>query len=679
VLLCTDANGGATTSGCATVSGIVAIANGGTGASTGSAALTNLGAVAATTTVNGHALSGNVTVSASDLTTGTLAHAQLPVLVSADIPNNAANTTGSASGFTGSLAGDVTGTQSSTSVGKINGGIVPVSANVLSSNASSQLIATTSHNLSMPANCIAASGSGTTYTCSTSPAFTPAVGDHIQFKADVANTGSATLSVNGGTASIVKKWGGSGNLIANDLLAGHWVSATFDGSYWQLEGQLGNANATELNGTTITGLSGSGSVVALTNSPVFTTPALGVASATSVTASSFVGPLMGNASTATTAASLSGASTLPNGTTATTQSAHNNSTNLATTAYVDNAVSVPSAAPFSDILCASGNSGWPNSQNVSIGSLSISNITYSGGTFTFTTASGLQNDGYLVGQTVQATGTTGGTGNFNAQYIIAGISSQTSFTATSGTATGTAYGSGGTVSMVCNNNSDVISFGTMAAFASTLSLPPMTSFTQYGIRSQYELITPTTAPTLNLPVLYYNGVSVASVAGSLSLGTSKYSVGSVKYTFTVPQTGNIVATIDSQSLSTSAILTVGGPPSYTATSASYPLSLRTYFSTAGVSFADTITYSSGGTSCTNGTQTVTFTNGGGAGATGTITVSGGIPSGAVTVTTPGYGYTSVPTTGTVATCSGATTFTSSGSLGGGAGTALRLLSFTAHN
>ena len=427
------------------------------------------------------------------------------------------------------------------------------------------------------------------------------------------------------------------------------------------------------NTGTVTSVSGDGVV---TNGTITVSGSLGLANAPAHT-------ILGNS--AGSSGPPAYLTAIPNGVTATTQTYGDTSASVATDSFVAASVAaVPGASfvysyPAGDIICASGNSGWPSSQNVSIGSLSISNITYSGGTFTFTTASGLQNDGYLVGQTVQVTGTTGGTGNFNAQYSIAGIASQTSFTATSGTATGTAYGSGGTVSMVCNNNSDVISFGTIAAFASTLSLPSMTIPTQYSISSQYELITPATAPTLNLPVLYYNGVSVASVAGSLSLGTSKYSDGSVKYTFTVPQTGNIVATIDSQSLSTSAILTVGVPPSYTATSASYPLSLRTYFSAAGVSFADTITYSSGGTSCTNGTQTVTFTSGGGAGATGTITVSGGIPSGAVTVTTPGYGYTSVPTTGTVATCSGATTFTSSGSLGGGSGTALRLLSFTAHN
>ncbi|WP_420238562.1 hypothetical protein ACOBR2_02855 [Telmatobacter bradus] len=58
--------------------------------------LSSLGGVANTTTVNGHALSSNVTVSASDLTTGTLPHAQLPTLVSGDIPNNAASTSGNA-------------------------------------------------------------------------------------------------------------------------------------------------------------------------------------------------------------------------------------------------------------------------------------------------------------------------------------------------------------------------------------------------------------------------------------------------------------------------------------------------------------------------------------------------------------------------------------------------------
>jgi fibronectin-binding autotransporter adhesin len=57
--------------------------------------------VAPSTTVNTHALSSNVVISASDLTTGTLPHAQLPTLLTGDIPNNAANTSGTAANLSG--------------------------------------------------------------------------------------------------------------------------------------------------------------------------------------------------------------------------------------------------------------------------------------------------------------------------------------------------------------------------------------------------------------------------------------------------------------------------------------------------------------------------------------------------------------------------------------------------
>jgi hypothetical protein len=62
------------------------------------------GKVPTTTTVNGYALSGNIVVSASDITTGTLPHAQLPTLLSGDIPNNAANTSGTAANLSGTPA-----------------------------------------------------------------------------------------------------------------------------------------------------------------------------------------------------------------------------------------------------------------------------------------------------------------------------------------------------------------------------------------------------------------------------------------------------------------------------------------------------------------------------------------------------------------------------------------------
>src|SRR5579863_523610 len=162
----------------------------------------------------------------------------------------------SAANFTGNLSGDVTGTQSATTVGKINGGAVPASANLLATNASSQPTAATAHNESVPRTC-ATTNSGNAYTCTTSPSFTPMAGDTISIDFNAANTGSATLAVNGASAATIKKWGNSSTLATNDVLAGHWIAATFDGTYWQLEGQLGNANAPNLTTTASSTFGGS--------------------------------------------------------------------------------------------------------------------------------------------------------------------------------------------------------------------------------------------------------------------------------------------------------------------------------------------------------------------------------------------------------------------------------------
>jgi hypothetical protein len=118
---------------------------------------------------------------------------------------------------------------------------------LLATNSSAQPTAATAHNESAPRSCTTAN-SGNAYSCTTVPSFTPAGGDTISIDFNVANTGSATLAVNGAAAATIKKWGNSSSLAANDVLAGHWISATYDGSYWQLEGQLGNANATQING-----------------------------------------------------------------------------------------------------------------------------------------------------------------------------------------------------------------------------------------------------------------------------------------------------------------------------------------------------------------------------------------------------------------------------------------------
>ena len=226
---------------------------------------------------------------------------------------NAASAT-TATNFSGSLTGDVTGTQSATTVAKVNGGAVPASAALVGTNASSQAVAATAHNESVPRTCTTANTSNA-YTCSTTPSFTPAAGDTISIAFNAANSGAATLAVNGATAAAIKKLGNSSNLSANDVLAGHWIGATYDGTSWQLEGQLGNANATQVNGAAVPasaavlGTNSSSQAVAATAAQI-----VGVIGATAVsnatTAVSFSGSLVGDVTGtqgATTVAKVNGA------------------------------------------------------------------------------------------------------------------------------------------------------------------------------------------------------------------------------------------------------------------------------------------------------------------------------------------------------------------------------------
>jgi hypothetical protein len=196
----------------------------------------------AATTVNEHELSGDVTVSASDITTGTLPHAQLPALASVDIPNNAASTTGNAATATALAATPTSCATGYAPTGILANGNATGCAAVNSGSV-------TSVGLAIPGSAL--------YTVSGSPV-----------------TGSGTLTLTPNTQT------------ANTFLAGP----------------------------------ASGSTAA---APAFR----GIASADL--------PATIAASTTGTAAGLSAASALPGGTTAATQSAGDNSTKVATTAYVD--------------------------------------------------------------------------------------------------------------------------------------------------------------------------------------------------------------------------------------------------------------------------------------------------------------------------------------------------------
>jgi hypothetical protein len=123
-------------------------------------------------------------------------------------------------------------------------------------NGASPSSAATAHQLNAPLTCTTTNSSNA-YSCSTSPTFTPAANDRVQVTFNAANTGSATLAVNGATATTIYKYGGSSALVANDLLAGHIISAVYTGSQWQLEGQLGNPTLVLVAAGTVTLATGS--------------------------------------------------------------------------------------------------------------------------------------------------------------------------------------------------------------------------------------------------------------------------------------------------------------------------------------------------------------------------------------------------------------------------------------
>ncbi len=103
-------------------------------------------------------------------------------------------------------------------------------------------------------DCVAASGSGTHYTCSTENSFTPTAGDIIIFKFDVVNGANSDLAVNGATAyPIVNNL----TLVAmptTTAAIGTESVMMFDGSHWQMN--IGSSGSSSSHNFTC-GVSGS--------------------------------------------------------------------------------------------------------------------------------------------------------------------------------------------------------------------------------------------------------------------------------------------------------------------------------------------------------------------------------------------------------------------------------------
>lgn len=306
-------------------------------------------AVANTVTVNGHALSSNVVVSASDLTTGTLPHAQLPTLLSGDIPNNAANSSGTSAGLTGTPSISITnllasGTITLTGIESISGntclqinalGVVSNTGSVCGTGGGGftnpmtllgdMIDATTggtaarlAGNTSSNAEVLVSLGSGGV---ATAPAWTaaPAISaaNMLSFPTfNQSTTGNAATATSATTATNVA--GGAIGSILYQTAAG---TSAF------LAGNTAASDEVVLSH----GTGSAAQAPTLSNAPALS--AANMSSFPTLNQST-----SGNAATATTAANLSGTPALPNGTTASTQTTGDATSKLANDAFVAAAI-----------------------------------------------------------------------------------------------------------------------------------------------------------------------------------------------------------------------------------------------------------------------------------------------------------------------------------------------------
>lgn len=127
-------------------------------------------------------------------------------------------------------------------------------------------------------------GANDTYACSPTPALGAyGVGQVIWFKAATANTGAATININALGAKTIKKVAGgvTTDLATNDIRAGQWVEAVYDGTNFQM---LSASGLADVVGTgTVTSVSGTANQVEVatgTTTPVVSLPTVLIAPGT---------------------------------------------------------------------------------------------------------------------------------------------------------------------------------------------------------------------------------------------------------------------------------------------------------------------------------------------------------------------------------------------------------------
>lgn len=252
--------------------------------------------------------------------------------------NGNSTSANSATNFTGSLSGDVTGTQSATVVSKVNSSTLPPSALIIGTNSSRQIIDASSVTLSNNTTGTASNLSGTPLLPNGTTVTTQSQGNN-------STRIASTAYVDTGLSTKQNTLGFTPENVSNkstDILLG--TSNIFYPSQNAVKTYVDLGLSTKQNSGNY--------ITALTGDVTANGPGSSLSTVTKVNSGSI--PISKNivgtnssgqlidASSATlsnnttgTASNLSGTPQLPNGTTATTQSSGDNSSKIATTAYVD--------------------------------------------------------------------------------------------------------------------------------------------------------------------------------------------------------------------------------------------------------------------------------------------------------------------------------------------------------
>jgi hypothetical protein len=218
------------------LSSTLVIGSGGTGQTTAAAAYNALSPMttAGDTVYGGTAgagtrLAGNTTATKNFLTqTGTGSASAAPAwgtIAAGDVPTLNQNTSGSAGSFTGSLAGDVTGTQGSTTVAKVQGVAITSAQATLVSDLNNATARTATATL-LPGEETIFSGSTASQTL-TLPASPPSSSVNT-----VTNAASVSVTLAPGAGATLSNFGTSGNIT---VPSGYTFAVVYIGTTWYVQ------------------------------------------------------------------------------------------------------------------------------------------------------------------------------------------------------------------------------------------------------------------------------------------------------------------------------------------------------------------------------------------------------------------------------------------------------------